>query len=86
MTAGTWFSFAVRFAVSRNIQRLQILCNPNCNISSKTWPVTFVSTEMIPANKQNIFSGKSDRYHGITVQSDKEECCDSVFQKKLEGL
>lgn len=84
MPASTWFTFAVRFAVSRNIQKLYILNNQSCNYSFKSQSITLVSTGGMAPNK-NIFSGKTDRYHGITVQSDKEECSDCEFQKKLEG-
>lgn len=84
MPASTWFSYAVTFAVCRNIQKQHILKNRYCNISFKTQAISLVSTGSMSLNK-HIFSGKTDRYQGIIVQSDKEECLDSEFQKKLEG-
>lgn len=32
-----------------------------------------------------VFQGREDRFHGITVDSAKEPCDVSVFPKKLEG-
>lgn len=84
MPASTWFSFAITFAVCRNIQKQHILKNRFCNIYFKTQPISLVSSGSMSLKKQ-IFSGKTDRYQGITIQSDMEECSDSEFQKKLEG-
>lgn len=49
--------------------------------------VTFVTLNNynMATDKANLFSGQIDRFQGVTVRSDKEECPDSEFEKKLEG-
>lgn len=33
----------------------------------------------------NVFLGRTDRFEGVTVRSDKEYCDPTEFAKKLEG-
>lgn len=40
---------------------------------------------MATRNK-NIFNGRSDRFNGITIRSDKQECSVKEFENKLEGI
>lgn len=48
--------------------------------------LTFVSCGNMATDNKKLFSGKLDRFQGITVQSNKEECPESEFQQKLEGM
>lgn len=48
--------------------------------------LTSVSCDNMATDSQKIFHGKLDRFEGVTVLSTKEECPDSEFQQKLEGM
>lgn len=48
--------------------------------------LTSVFDDNMATDSQKIFHGKLDRFEGITVLSTKEECPDSDFQQKLEGM
>lgn len=87
----TWFSFTSRLSTVNNI-----LCNvynlssivnfQRPNICFRKEHVTCFSSDKMATGKPELFDGKRDRFDGITVQSDKENCSDSEFQEKLEGI
>lgn len=40
---------------------------------------------MATKNKK-VFYGRSDRFNGITIRSEKQECSEKEFESKLEGI
>lgn len=83
----TWQSCMFKLTALKNAHKLTLVITLNKanKISVKKPYVTFVSIGKMTTNNKKIFIGKLDRYQGITVRSDKEECTDSEFQQKLEG-
>lgn len=71
----------------KQFDKLSLLIHSNkvLNISNKL-QVTVVSFSNMATDHENVFSGKIDRFQGITVISDKEECTDNDFKYKLEGI
>lgn len=68
------------------LKQFPLLLNLNTfRNSSYKLSVSFVSFSNMATDQKNIFTGKIDRFQGITVVSNKEECSDNIFKQKLEG-
>lgn len=75
------------FRLLKNVNKLHTGSILNkINVSLHNQYVTLKTGNTMSSNKEKLFNGKLDRFQGVTVNSDKEDCTETTFEKKLEGI
>lgn len=79
--------WTTKLLVNRNVKKYceKIYFHKLNNLFLNKGTVNLFSSHKMTTDNRALFSGKLDRFNGITVQSKEQECLDGDFKQKLEG-